>query len=112
MAPHRQQGIEMAHTDVVAHTNIDSALREPSMFKLIYLNDNTTSVEFVVESLMTFFDYTTETAVKITQDIHEMGSAVVAVLPYEIAEQKGVEVTISARSQNYPLQIKIEPEAA
>ena len=102
----------MAHTDVIAHTNIDSALREPSMFKIIYLNDNTTSMEFVIESLMTFFDYTVETAVKITQDIHEMGSAVVAVLPYEIAEQKGIEVTVSARSQNYPLQVKLEPETA
>jgi ATP-dependent Clp protease adapter protein ClpS len=32
-------------------------------------------------------------------------------LPYEIAEQKGVEVTVLARSQNYPLQIKLEPES-
>jgi hypothetical protein len=36
----------------------------------------------------------------------------VAVLPYEIAEQKGIEVTLSARSQSYPLQIKLEPELA
>ena len=49
---------------------------------------------------------------KITQDIHEAGSAVVAVLPYEVAEQKGIEVTVSARSQNYPLQIKLEPDNA
>jgi len=33
------------------------------------------------------------------------------VLPYEIAEQKGVEVTVSARSSGYPLMVKIEPEA-
>ena len=32
------------------------------------------------------------------------------VLPFEIAEQKGIEVTLSARSLNYPLQIKLEPE--
>jgi ATP-dependent Clp protease adaptor protein ClpS len=67
-------------------------------------------VEFVIESLMEHFDYTLSDAQLITQDIHESGSAVVAVLPYEIAEQKGVEVTLSARSQNYPLQIKLEPE--
>jgi len=36
----------------------------------------------------------------------------VAVLPFEIAEQKGVEVTVSARSQNYPLQVKLEPETS
>jgi ATP-dependent Clp protease adapter protein ClpS len=32
------------------------------------------------------------------------------VLPFEIAEQKGVEVTVMARSQSYPLQVKLEPE--
>ena len=80
------------------------------MFRVVYLNDNTTSMEFVVESLIEHFDYTPETAEQITVDIHETGSACVAVLPFEIAEQKGVEVTISARAQSYPLQIKLEPE--
>jgi|TARA_R110000822_G_scaffold133412_1_gene270825 ATP-dependent Clp protease adaptor protein ClpS len=85
-------------------------LREPPMFKIIYLNDNKTSVDFVVESLITHFDYTAETAVTITDDIHSLGAAVVAILPYEIAEQKGIEVTVDARNNNYPLQIKLEPE--
>ena len=81
------------------------------MFKIIYLNDNQTTMEFVVETLIDFFDYTTQTAVKITDDIHTDGSAVVAVLPYEIAEQKGIEVTVFARSNNFPLQVKLEPES-
>lgn len=80
------------------------------MFRVVYLNDNQTSMEFVVESLTEFFDYTPETAEQITIDIHQTGSACVAVLPYEIAEQKGIEVTVSARAQNYPLQIRLEPE--
>jgi ATP-dependent Clp protease adaptor protein ClpS len=80
------------------------------MFRVIYLNDNQTSMEFVIESLMEHFDYSVDSAEKITIDIHEAGSAVVAVLPYEIAEQKGIEVTIMARSQSYPLQVKLEPE--
>ena len=84
--------------------------KEPPMFKVVYLNDNTTSMDFVIESLIEHFDYNQETAEQITVDIHETGSACVAVLPYEIAEQKGIEVTIDARSQNYPLQIKLEPE--
>lgn len=82
------------------------------MFKVIYLNDNQTTVEFVIETLVEFFNYTAETAFEITKDIHEAGSAVVAVLPYEIAEQKGIEVTVHARSNHYPLQIKLEPENA
>jgi ATP-dependent Clp protease adaptor protein ClpS len=84
--------------------------KEPPMFKVVYLNDNQTSMEFVIGSLVEFFDYQPETAEQITIDIHETGSAVVAVLPYEIAEQKGTEVTMSARAQQYPLQIKLEPE--
>ena len=86
-------------------------IKEPPMFRVVYLNDNQTTIEFVIESLIEFFDYTPETAERITVDIHESGSAVVAVLPFEIAEQKGIEVTMSARSQSYPLQIKLEPES-
>lgn len=100
----------MANADVVAQTLINSDIKEPPLFKIIYLNDNATTMEFVIDTLMNFFDYTADTALKITQDIHEEGSAVVAVLPYEIAEQKGIEVTVCARSASMPLQIKLEPE--
>jgi ATP-dependent Clp protease adaptor protein ClpS len=101
----------MSQAGTVTKIQINEALKEPPMFKVIYLNDNQTTVEFVIETLMNFFDYTADTAVKITQDIHEAGSAIVAVLPYEVAEQKGIEVTVHARSNNYPLQVKLEPEA-
>ena len=100
----------MAQNDTRTRIKPSEAVKEPPMFRVVYLNDNTTSMEFVVESLVEYFEYTPETAEQITIDIHEDGSACVAVLPYEIAEQKGVEVTVSARAQNYPLQIKLEPE--
>lgn len=89
---------------------VDNKLKEPSLFKLIYVNDNETSMDFVVRTLMEIFHYKAETAESITVDIHEKGSAVVAVLPYEMAEQKGVEVTVMARGAGYPLQVKLEPE--
>ena len=110
MPPLLPQRNSMAHADIVAQINVNNELTEPPMFKVIYLNDSGTTMEFVIESLMNFFDYNTDSAVKITQDIHEEGSAVVAVLPYEIAEQKGIEVTLCARSVNMPLQVKLEPE--
>jgi ATP-dependent Clp protease adaptor protein ClpS len=102
--------MSISNIDIVTKIEVNDGITEPPMFKVIYLNDNGTTMEFVIESLMNFFDYTTDTAVKITQDIHEVGSAVVAVLPYEIAEQKGIEVTLCARSVNMPLQVKLEPE--
>ena len=98
----------MSHTETITKPVV--GLQEPPMFKIIYLNDNQTTMDFVVDSLIEYFDYTPETAEQITIDIHQAGQATVAVLPYEVAEQKGIEVTLSARSQSYPLQIKLEPE--
>ena len=112
MPPTKNKGIVMSQADVITHVGVNNELKEPPMFKIIYLNDSATTMEFVIDTLMNFFDYTADTAVQITQDIHEAGSAVVAVLPYEIAEQKGIEVTICARTANMPLQIKLEPEGA
>lgn len=86
-------------------------LKEPPLFKVIYLNDNQTTMDFVIETLMGFFGYNLDTALTITNDIHEKGSAVVAVLPFEVAEQKGIEVTLAARDNNFPLQVRIEPDA-
>ena len=100
----------MSNAEIKTKTRTQVEVTEPPMFKVIYINDNQTAMEFVVESLVDHFEYTAATAEKITLDIHEAGSAVVAVLPYEIAEQKGIEITVEARSAGYPLQIKLEPE--
>ena len=99
-------------SNIEAKTKTNIALKEPPMFKVIYLNDDRTTAEFVISSLIDHFEYTPDTAETITMDIHDSGSAVVAVLPYEVAEQKGIEVTVSAGSEGYPLQIKLEPDAA
>lgn len=102
----------MAQTESKVKIKPNLKLAEPPMFKVIYMNDEHTTMDFVVRSLVDHFGHNTDTAEHITQGIHDNGSAVVAVLPYEIAEQKGVEVTVEARSEGFPLQVKIEPEAA
>ena len=102
----------MSQLETARKVNVRNSqqLREPSLFKLIYMNDDTTTMEFVVDSLIEHFDYSHSTALEITETIHQEGSAVVAVLPYEVAEQKGIEITMGARSLGYPLQIKLEPD--
>ena len=101
----------MSQSDTRTKIKPLEAVKEPPLFKVVYLNDNQTSMEFVIESLIDYFNYTVETAQQITVDVHQSGAACVAVLPYEIAEQKGVEVTMLARAQGFPLQIKLEPES-
>jgi ATP-dependent Clp protease adaptor protein ClpS len=100
----------MTQTATHNRTRVQDLVHEPPMFKVIYLNDDQTSMEFVIDSLQQYFGYTFESAEQTSINIHESGSAVVAVLPFELAEQKGIEVTLSARSQSYPLQVKLEPE--
>lgn len=100
----------MTQAETTTKIKVNRSVKEPPLFRVIYINDNQTTMEFVIETLIEFFSYSQETAVKITENIHQDGSAVVAVLPYEIAEQKGIEVTVFARSNNYPLQIKLEPD--
>ena len=97
-------------TDTIVKPRIapDLSVAEPPFFKVIYINDEQTTMEFVVETLKVIFDYDENGAIDITKKIHEDGSAVVAVLPFEIAEQKGIEVTILARNNGFPLQVKIE----
>lgn len=91
-------------------TRIKSHIKEPPRYRVIFMNDDKTTMEFVVESLVEFFNYTEDGAMVKTGEIHEQGSSIVAVYSYELAEQKGIEVTLAARTQGYPLQVRIEPE--
>lgn len=100
----------MSDAEIKINTRPRVDIKEPPMFRVIYLNDDKTPVDFVIASLVEHFAFSALLAEVVTTAIHEQGSAVVAVLPYEIAEQKGIEVTVSARSEGYPLQIKLEPQ--
>lgn len=83
-------------------------LPAPSNYRVIYINDNTTTVDFVIDSLVEIFNHSEENAIELTDKVHNDGSAIVAVLPYEIAEQKGVEVIQLARNNGFPLVVKLE----
>jgi ATP-dependent Clp protease adaptor protein ClpS len=107
-------------SDAMAKTKTETAIRpriepklniqEPPQFRVIYINDETTTQEFVVETLKVIFNYDEGAAMSLCMKVHEEGSAVVAVLPYEMAEQKGIEVTLLARNNGFPLQVKIEAD--
>lgn len=95
--------------DVVEEEQVatEIEIEEPSKYKVIFLNDDYTPVEFVIRVLIDIFNKTTDVAVDITEVIHNRGSAVVGIYPYEIAEQKVVEATYAARGNKHPLQIKM-----
>ena len=97
-------------TDVVLDEKIKIKQKKPKKYKVVFLNDDTTPMEFVVRVLMEIFKHSADTAEKITMTIHNEGSGVVGIFNYEIAEQKSIETTNAARSSGFQLQVRIEEE--
>lgn len=100
----------MAATDVQIDEKIKSKIIEPKRWKVVFLNDDSTPVDFVVGLLTETFKHTQDTAKKITLEIHNEGSGIAGVYSFEIAEAKAVEATQLARGNGFPLQIKMEEE--
>ena len=97
-----------------ASPNVDTVgdiqLREPNKYHVIFMNDDATPMEWVVEVLIGIFKHSAESAEKIMIQIHTEGSGTVGIYTYEVAEQKAVEATTASRERGYPLQIKVEEE--
>ena len=95
-------------TDIKTLTKEKIKLDEPCLYDVIFLNDNITTMEFVVKVLKQIFGKTQEQAEAITRRIHDDGQGVVGSYVHEVAEQKGIETTLLARQENYPLQVKVK----
>jgi ATP-dependent Clp protease adaptor protein ClpS len=96
--------------DVQIDEKIKKVIAEPKKYKIIFLNDDKTPIEFVIELLISIFRHTQETAKDITLAVHTDGSAVVGIYTFEIAEQKTIETTQVCRQHGFPLQVRMEQE--
>ena len=84
-------------------------LREPDEFRVILLNDNYTTMDFVVEILVVVFHKSDEDANRIMMDVHKKGRGIVAVYPWDIAQTKVAQVHFLAREHQFPLRCIVEP---
>jgi len=98
----------MSKVDVVIDEKIKIEIKEPSTYKVIFLNDNFTPMDFVVALLVEIFKHTEQTAHDLTLKIHNEGSGVVGEYTYEVAEQKALEASSLCKQNGFPLQIKLE----
>jgi ATP-dependent Clp protease adaptor protein ClpS len=100
----------MPSTDIQLDEKIKLKVSEPKQWKVIVLNDDSTPMDFVISLLVEIFKHTPDTAREIMLAVHETGSGVAGVYSFEIAEAKAVDATQQARTNGYPLQIKLEEE--
>jgi len=82
----------------------------PRRYKVIFHNDDYTTMEFVVEVLKRFFHKTDAEAVHLMLTVHQKGAAVVGVYTRDVAETKSQEVMTYARDNGMPLLLTTEPE--
>jgi ATP-dependent Clp protease adaptor protein ClpS len=101
----------MPENNIKQQIEIREDLTPPSLYNVIFVNDDVTTVDFVVMVLASVFDYTEEQAFTLAQRIDAEGQSVVAVYPYELAEQKALETTLLARNNGFPLMIRLEPSS-
>lgn len=83
-------------------------LRGPSKYNVIMLNDDATSIEFVVSVLTTIFHKNNQEAAEVATHIHEKGKAIAGTYQYEVAEQKVTETVSNARTAGFPLSLTLE----
>jgi ATP-dependent Clp protease adaptor protein ClpS len=99
-----------AEFEVEIDEKIEKEIKEPDFYKVVFLNDEQTPVEFVIDIIQDIFGHSKKTAEAITLTVHNEGSGIVGVYTYEIAEQKGIETVKNARASGFPLQVKVEVE--
>jgi ATP-dependent Clp protease adaptor protein ClpS len=84
--------------------------RRPELYKVLLLNDDYTTMDFVIEVLETIFHKQPAEAYRIMMLVHTQGKGLCGLYPHEIAETKVEAVITTAREHGFPLKAAMEPE--
>lgn len=84
------------------------ALKRPSMYQVVMLNDDYTPMDFVVEVLERFFSMNEEKATQIMLMVHTQGRAVCGVFTKDIAETKVALVNQYSAECDHPLLCELQ----
>lgn len=90
--------------------NEDLKLEEPKKYKVLLLNDNYSTMDFVIDILVKVFKKSVDEATVIMLNIHNNGKEVCGVYTHEIAATKVAQVRNLARQKGFPLKAIMEEE--
>ena len=82
--------------------------KEPTLYKVVILNDDYTTMEFVIQVLESVFQKSPAEAYRIMMHVHVNGRGIAGVYPWDIAETKANAVIELARDAGYPLKAVTE----
>ncbi len=83
-------------------------LDQPKFFKIILLNDDFTTMDFVVKILIMFLNKTKNQAIELMLKVHNDGSAVCGIYPEDIAKTIREKISNYSRVNKQPLKCIIK----
>ena len=86
----------------------DTSFELPPERKVAFYNDDFTTMDFVVDILISVFNKSHDEAENIMLQVHENGSSVVGVYTYDIAISRTTLTIQLARKNNFPLRVEVE----
>jgi ATP-dependent Clp protease adaptor protein ClpS len=95
-------------TDSAVQERTGLETQEPKLFNVILLNDDYTTMEFVLQILETLFQKSPAEAFRIMMHVHRNGRGLAGVYTWEVAETKADQVAVLASEAGYPLRATIE----
>ena len=98
------------HTDHGVLEETRQKTRKPTLYKVILLNDDYTTMEFVLQVLETVFHKTPAVAHRVMMQVHLEGHAVCGAYSYDVAETKVATTQELAKQEGFPLQATLEEE--
>lgn len=104
----KRTGDEAMATKNAAKERSESRTKEPKHYNVIMLNDDFTTMDFVVEILTDIFHKDSVTAQAIMMSVHKNGRAVVGIYPYDIAVTKVGAALSRAKSEGFPFRMTVE----
>ena len=94
--------------EIELEDNLD--LQEPKKYNVFLLNDDFSTMDFVIDVLVRVFRKSVDEASVIMLNIHNNGKDICGIYTYEIAATKVAQVKSMAREQGFPLKAIMEEE--
>ena len=86
----------------------DQEIREPKMYRVILHNDDYSTMDFVIEVLISIFHKPAADATRIMLDVHTKGKGICGVYSYDIAATRVARVHQLAKKREFPLKCSLE----
>jgi ATP-dependent Clp protease adaptor protein ClpS len=104
--PNRLEPTRKPQLDLLERDEVKA--KRPSMWNIVFYNDDYTSMDFVIFVLAKVFHRSTEDALALTFAVHTQGKGIAGTYTFEVAQEKQSEVLLMAKIEEHPLRVEVE----